>query len=86
WNFLLRIPGRSLDIPFVIDRLAVERFPVVGTVGVNTFEFQARWYNFPQLNCLSDLDVGQQGPYHQVRLRKSAYEAGRSQPLRDSVV
>ncbi|MDT0423210.1 bifunctional glycosyltransferase/CDP-glycerol:glycerophosphate glycerophosphotransferase [Streptomyces evansiae] len=86
WNFLLRIPGRALDIPFVIDRLAVERFPVVGTVDGNTFEFQARWYNFPQLYCLSDLDVGQQGPYHQARLRKDVYEAGRSLPLRESVV
>ncbi|MDT0411320.1 MULTISPECIES: bifunctional glycosyltransferase/CDP-glycerol:glycerophosphate glycerophosphotransferase [Streptomyces] len=86
WNFLLRVPGRVLDVPFVIDRLAVAQFPLVGTVGRNIFEFQSRWYNFPQLNCPSDLPAEDQGPYHQARLLAETYEAGRSLPLRDSVV
>ncbi|MEV0845806.1 CDP-glycerol glycerophosphotransferase family protein [Streptomyces sp. NPDC049954] len=86
WNFFLRVPGRPLDIPTVIDRLAVDSFPVRGEVGRDSFDFEARWYNFPQLNCRSDLDVRDQGPYNQARMRTEVYEAGRERPLRDAVL
>ncbi|NED88561.1 hypothetical protein G3I76_51865, partial [Streptomyces sp. SID11233] len=42
--------------------------------------------DFPQLNCLSELGTHERGAYHQARLRRDVYEAGRSKPLRDAVL
>ncbi|MZD10563.1 glycosyltransferase [Streptomyces sp. SID5785] len=91
WNFFLRCPdggrdGAAVDVPFTIDRLAVPGFPVSGTAGGREYHFEARWHDFPQLDCPSDLTVEERGPYRQERLRKDVYEAGRSLPLRDAVL
>ncbi|MFE1956131.1 CDP-glycerol glycerophosphotransferase family protein [Streptomyces sp. NPDC059524] len=91
WNFFLRRPdpearGGVTDIPFTIDRLAVPRFPVHGTHAGRRYAFEARWHDFPQLDCPSDLTVLERGPYRQERLRRDVYGAGRSEPLRDAVL
>ncbi|MET8392126.1 CDP-glycerol glycerophosphotransferase family protein [Streptomyces anthocyanicus] len=85
WNFFLRTPDGH-DIPFLVDRLAVDGFPVLGAAKDREYEFESRWYNFPQLHCPSDLSVLERGAYRQERLRKDVYEAGRTQPLRDAVL
>jgi CDP-glycerol glycerophosphotransferase len=86
WNFFLRRPGGAADIPFTIDRLAVPRFPVHGTAGGREYRFEARWHDFPQLDCPSDLTPEERGPYRQERLRRDIYAAGRTRPLRDAVL
>ncbi|WP_431033535.1 bifunctional glycosyltransferase/CDP-glycerol:glycerophosphate glycerophosphotransferase [Streptomyces sp. P6-2-1] len=86
WNLFLRVPGHPLDVPFTIDRLAVPAFPVEGAADGRTFALQARWHDFPQLNCPSGLRTEERGVYHQARLRRDVYEAGRARPLRDAVL
>ncbi|MFJ4698074.1 CDP-glycerol glycerophosphotransferase family protein [Streptomyces sp. NPDC088768] len=86
WNFFLRVPGQPLDVPLTIDRLSVPAFPVHGTADGRAYELQARWHDFPQLNCLSELRTHERGVYHQARLRRDVYEAGRAKPLRDAVL
>ncbi|MGQ4427507.1 CDP-glycerol:glycerophosphate glycerophosphotransferase, partial [Streptomyces violaceoruber] len=73
WNFFLRTPDGH-DIPFLVDRLAVDGFPVLGAAKDREYEFESRWYNFPQLHCPSDLSVLERGAYRQERLRKDVYE------------
>ncbi len=86
WNLFLRPVDGGHDIPFVIDRLAVDTFPVLGAAKDREYEFEARWHDFPQLHCPSDLSVLERGSYRQERLRKEVYEAGRQKPLRDAVL
>ncbi|CAL9453698.1 bifunctional glycosyltransferase/CDP-glycerol:glycerophosphate glycerophosphotransferase [Streptomyces sp. enrichment culture] len=85
WNFFLRLADGE-DVPFVIDRLAVDKFPVRGAAKDREYEFEARWHDFPQLHCPSDLSILERGAYRQERLRRDVYEAGRSKPLRDAVL
>lgn len=86
WNFFLRPADGGYDIPFVIDRLAVDSFPVLGSARDRDYEVESRWHDFPQLHCPSDLSILERGAYRQERLRKDVYEAGRHQPLRDAVL
>ncbi|MGH3324249.1 MAG: CDP-glycerol glycerophosphotransferase family protein, partial [Streptomyces sp.] len=86
WNFFLRSPELVNDVPFVIDRQAVSRFPVEGEHRGRRYAFEARWHDFPQLNCLSDLSVMEHGAYRQNRLLEDVYRAGRRNPLRDAVL
>ncbi|PJE94256.1 glycosyl transferase family A [Streptomyces carminius] len=90
WNFFLRPVNApadgSADVPFVIDRLAIPQFPVEGEHRERQYALEARWHDFPQLHCLSELGLLEQGPYRQHQLRREVYEAGRRKPLRDSVL
>jgi CDP-glycerol glycerophosphotransferase len=86
WNFYLRSPELANDVPFVIDRQAVPRFPVEGEDRGRHYALEARWHDFPQLNCQSDLTVMEHGAYRQNRLLEDVYRAGRDKPLRDAVL
>lgn len=86
WNFFLRSADSAADVPFVIDRLAVPGFPVEGRHRNRDYAVEARWYDFPQLNCLSDLSVMEIAGYRQNRLLEDVYRAGRHKPLRESVL
>lgn len=86
WNLLLRSPdGNVPDAEFVIDRLALPRFPLHSELGGRRYWFENRWSDYPQLNCRSELSDLERGPYRQLQLRREVYEAGRRQPLRDQV-
>lgn len=86
WNFYLRSGDGSPDMPFVIDRLAVPAFPVSGERSGREYHFESRWFDFPQLQCPSDLTTLERGRYRQDKLHREVYEAGRKLPLRDDVL
>ena len=87
WNFLLRHPnGTTPDVPFVIDRLAVAQFPLKTELGGRRYWVEARWGDFPQLNCRSGLSDMERGPYRQLQLRREVYFPSRRKPLRDAVL
>ena len=86
WNLFLRPQdGEGDDIRFAIDRLAVGRFPLKAELNGRNYWFEARWGDFPQLNCRSGLSDLERGPYRQLQLRREVYEPGRRKPLRDAV-
>ncbi|UNO43322.1 bifunctional glycosyltransferase family 2 protein/CDP-glycerol:glycerophosphate glycerophosphotransferase [Streptomyces sp. MST-110588] len=86
WNFFLRSADGESEVPFILDRLANPKFPVQGTDLGREYAVEARWFDFPQLNCVSDLSVLERGKYRQYHLRTEVYEKGRQQPLRDAVL
>ncbi|MET9297065.1 bifunctional glycosyltransferase family 2 protein/CDP-glycerol:glycerophosphate glycerophosphotransferase [Streptomyces sp. NPDC003077] len=86
WNFFLRSADSDIDVPFVLDRLANPLFPVEGTDQGREYAIEARWFDFPQLNCVSDLSVLERGKYRQHQLRTKVYEPARQEPLRDAVL
>jgi CDP-glycerol glycerophosphotransferase len=87
WNLYLRPREEGAkDAPFVIDRLAADRFPLRARLGGRHYWFEARWGDVPQLNCRSGLSDMERGPYRQAQLRREVYEPGRRKPLRDAVL
>ncbi|NEB09281.1 glycosyltransferase [Streptomyces coelicoflavus] len=86
WNLLLRSADAAVpDTEFVIDRLAVARFPIHAELNGRRYWFENRWGDFPQLNCRSELSDLERGPYRQLQLRREVYEPARELPLRDQV-
>jgi CDP-glycerol glycerophosphotransferase len=86
WNLVLRhADPRREDTPFVIDRLAAPAFPLRAERGGRRYLLEARWGDFPQLNCRSGLDDFERGPYRQLRLRHEVHAPARALPLRDQV-
>ena len=86
WNVLLRSAASGTDIPMVVDRLAEPAFPVHGEHGGRAYDFEARWYDYPQLMCQPDLTLQEQGSFHKDRLLREVYQEGRRKPLRDAVL
>ncbi|CAM5324470.1 hypothetical protein GCM10010329_39110 [Streptomyces spiroverticillatus] len=86
WNFFLRSAGSKTDIAFVADRLAVPSLPAEGTADGRSYALESRWFDYPQLNCLPDMNVMEHGEYRQNQLLREVYRAGRELPLRDSVL
>ncbi|WP_328889066.1 bifunctional glycosyltransferase/CDP-glycerol:glycerophosphate glycerophosphotransferase [Streptomyces sp. NBC_00316] len=84
WNFLLR-PTDGSDVEFVIDRLATDQFPLHTLLSGRRYWLEARWHDFPQLNCRSELADVERGPFRQAQLRRDVYEAKCREPLRDQV-
>ncbi len=60
--------------------------PIRAVVGHKAFELQATDDHRLVLDVERDLDDDERGPYHQRRLRSTAYEARRGGALRDAVV
>ncbi|KMS82118.1 MULTISPECIES: bifunctional glycosyltransferase/CDP-glycerol:glycerophosphate glycerophosphotransferase [Streptomyces] len=86
WNLFLRpADGQGPDVPFVTDRLASAQFPLRAELGGRRYWLENRWADFPQLNCRSELDDLERGPYRQRQLRETVYEPLRQQPLKDQV-
>ncbi|HCA86212.1 MAG TPA: glycosyl transferase family A [Streptomyces sp.] len=86
WNLFLRSADGSVDVPFVIDRLAVPSFPVEVQDPAGPYALEARWHDFPQLNCAWGVGVMERGRYRQRKLEKGYYRASRQKPLRDAVL
>ncbi|MEU1350200.1 CDP-glycerol glycerophosphotransferase family protein [Streptomyces sp. NPDC005775] len=84
WNFYLR-QADGPDVEFVIDRLASDQFPLHTTLKGRRYWLEARWHDFPQLNCRSELADVERGPFRQAQLRRDVYEAKCLEPLRDQV-
>ncbi|MES4887773.1 bifunctional glycosyltransferase family 2 protein/CDP-glycerol:glycerophosphate glycerophosphotransferase [Streptomyces sp. NPDC096012] len=86
WNLFLRpADGEGPDVPFVTDRLAAGQFPLRAELGGRRYWLENRWADFPQLNCRSELDDLERGPYRQKQLRQEVYAPLRRQPLKDQV-
>ncbi len=43
-------------MPFVVDRLAADSFPVQAELGGRRYWLENRWGDFPQLNARSELE------------------------------
>lgn len=86
WNLFLRpAGGKTPDVPFVTDRLAAVQFPVKAELNGRRYWLENRWADFPQLNCRSELDDLERGPYRQKQLRRELYQPLRQEPLKDQV-
>ncbi|MGW0933511.1 CDP-glycerol glycerophosphotransferase family protein [Streptomyces sp. NPDC002666] len=86
WNFFLRRPGQeNPDVPFAIDRLVAPDFPLHTVLNGRRYWLEARWIDFPQLNCRSELSDLERGPYRLLQQRREVYEPLRNEPLRDQV-
>ncbi|MFD7991838.1 bifunctional glycosyltransferase/CDP-glycerol:glycerophosphate glycerophosphotransferase [Streptomyces mexicanus] len=86
WNLFLRpADGQAPDVPFVTDRLAAAQFPLRAELNGRRYWLENRWADFPQLNCRSELDDLERGPYRQKQLRRELYQPLREQPLKDQV-
>ncbi|AIV36514.1 bifunctional glycosyltransferase/CDP-glycerol:glycerophosphate glycerophosphotransferase [Streptomyces sp. CCM_MD2014] len=86
WNLFLRSSDDGPDMPCVLDRHASSTLPVSGEQDGRQYDFEARWFDHPQLHCLPDLTMEERGAYHQERLKREVYMAGRSKPLREAVL
>ncbi|MFI6524275.1 bifunctional glycosyltransferase/CDP-glycerol:glycerophosphate glycerophosphotransferase [Streptomyces uncialis] len=87
WNIFLRLPDQD-EVPkaaFVIERLAAKSFPLHTVIAGRRYWFENRWGDFPQLNCRSELNDMERGPYRQLQLRREVYEPSRQLPLKDQV-
>lgn len=84
WNFFLRRPDGP-DVEFVIGRLATGQFPLHTVLNGRRYWLEARWHDFPQLNCRSELSDMERGQFRQVQLRRDVYRAKCQEPLRDQV-
>ncbi|MBN0046295.1 CDP-glycerol glycerophosphotransferase family protein [Streptomyces actuosus] len=86
WNLFLRSGGDEPDMPCILDRHASPKLPISGEHNGRGYDFEARWFDHPQLHCLPDLTMEERGAFHQARLRSEVYEQGRTKPLRESVL
>ncbi|MCW5248934.1 bifunctional glycosyltransferase/CDP-glycerol:glycerophosphate glycerophosphotransferase [Streptomyces sp. SHP 1-2] len=86
WNIFLRPDEEGVpDVPFVIDRLASDAFPVQAELRGRRYWLENRWGDFPQLNARSELSDLERGPYRQRQLRAEVYEPLFQQPLKEQV-
>ncbi|MEU0598915.1 CDP-glycerol glycerophosphotransferase family protein [Streptomyces sp. NPDC006393] len=86
WNLFLRpAGGQAPDVAFVTDRLAAAQFPLRAELNERRYWLENRWADFPQLNCRSELDDLERGPFRQKQLRNELYQPLRRQPLKDQV-
>ncbi|MFE7587503.1 CDP-glycerol glycerophosphotransferase family protein [Streptomyces gardneri] len=74
------------SLPLVVDRLAVNQFPLEGSHSGRDYRMEVHWQDHPQLNCLPDLNDMERGANRQYQLRTEVYEGGRELPLRDEVL
>jgi CDP-glycerol glycerophosphotransferase len=84
-----RVCGRRSDgtlVPALVARELHERLPRAVTVAHKPFALDLGREERAVLQVERDLDDDERGPYHQRRLRETAYSARRHEPLRDAVV
>jgi CDP-glycerol glycerophosphotransferase len=79
-------PGRARSVPVMLDRGLHEALPVATVADHKPFALGVDEADHAVLVVETNLDDDERGPYHQARLRATAYAAALDEPLRDSVV
>ena len=82
----LRGAGEGISPPLVVARELHERLPLRTVVAHKPFALGLRGDDAGVLFVGPDLDAEERGPFHQRRLRRTAYAAHRGEPLRDVAV
>jgi len=89
WRLNLRSAtgsGAAPEAPLMAARALLERMPLETVVAHKGFAFGATAQDCAALVVERDLPDDERGPYHQRRLRTTAYLSQRDQPVRDAVV
>ena len=91
WELLLRPPGASPGevaglTPMNAAPALYERLPLRSKVGHKAFALGLTFEQHAMVAAHRDLEDSERGGFHQRRLRETAYEGGRSAPLREAIV
>src|SRR4051794_9191572 len=86
WDLLARTDSSTGLVPVMLDQRLYERLPLRNVVDQKQFQLGMTRDDRAILVVYRDLADDERGPYHQRRLRRTAYATSRDEPLRDTVV